>query len=274
MKKLLGAVGVFLMVLIASCKMGAKIDVTGDWELVGVNKMDGSGKANPQDTGYATITIDSDADTYPFMGFSGVNTFNGTFVKKDKKSIAVPDEIATTKMGGPIELLEQESVFLDQIENTQSWIVANENGEDFLEITCKSADMDANTMDTTVLRFRRIKLPGTKYNITSCLAGQGVESVDSELTIEFTDDKALVFTGLNNLELPYVVDSKTHKLTISQSGLSTLTSGSDMDMATEKSLLLALLQVQSYGVLGRELSFYSGMGRDDTTLLMTSERAE
>lgn len=57
-------------------------------------------------------------------GSAGVNTFSGSYEYGDDGAIAI-GPLATTKMAGPEELMQQEALYLAALQSSESWEVVN-----------------------------------------------------------------------------------------------------------------------------------------------------
>lgn len=215
----------------------------GDWRLI--DYMSGGKMVKAH---LCTLTIEKGTapDLYRVTGFSGVNTFGCTFIAGRKSKVSVDGGIESTKMAGPMEALEAENRVLQYFADTERWVISKNGGEETLELYS----------DDGILKFSRIKLNGTTWEV-ALIGGESVEA-SAPLSIKFTgDEDAVISTGLNTLQLNYIADGAQHSLSFSQAGLTTLTSGDERDMAAEKRLLAAILQVNRFVVKGGDIIFFS-----------------
>lgn len=246
-KRVLGVFAILgVLSLLTSCAQ--KSDTfTGDWKL---EKCTIKGVA--QEAHLCTITIEGGgaATLYKVSGFSGVNKFSCTFIDGKRGKVSVDGGIMSTKMAGPIEVLEAENKVLQLLTDVERWTVIKTEAGEVLRL------FDSEN----TLEFLRINLKGTAW-VVDTIGGESVTS-SSPLTIDFTSEEvATVGTGLNTLQLNYFANYAEHSLSFSQGGLTTLSSGSDADMQAEKRLLAAILQVSRCFVVGNEILFYDKKSR-------------
>ena len=69
----------------------------------------------------ATLTIDFGSDG-TVAGNAGVNTHSGPFKATDNTVGIGP--LATTRMAGPEDLMNQEAAFLEALQNSTTWTIA------------------------------------------------------------------------------------------------------------------------------------------------------
>lgn len=239
------------------------IQFPGDWQL---HYFEIAG--NSQSITLVTLSIESQEVGYALTGYSGVNTYECTFIDSEGDGVICSGGVRSTKMAGPLDVLECENRYLNFLSDVTSWKVITDEGMEVLEIRARQKDEEDKDQDA-VMRFWRLDLAPSLWEV----ALLGGESTDGGLTVEFkSDGMAALNTGLNKMSLPYTLNNNIHALTFSQEGLATTAAGSEADMAREKSFVSALLGTQGYSILGNTLTFYGKVHGGDCLLRL--ERKE
>lgn len=251
-----------LCVIFLGCSK-KQADFSGDWQLhyFGVNNV-------AQNITLVTLSVDTSEEGYNLSGYSGVNTYSCIFNDAGSGKVVCDGDIRSTKMSGPLDVLECENKYLSFLSDASTWKVITDEGMETLEITSVSSDIDSGTTEQSTMRFWRLNLVPSKWLVTEIGGG----SIDEGLSVEFKNGVVAIDTGLNEMELPYTLDGAHHALSFSQNGLTTSAAGSDIDMAREKDFISAILQTKGYIIAGNNLMFLSKAPDGDT--LVTLQKAE
>lgn len=230
--------------LLSCASKTAKAEASGDWELVAFEK-DGTEVAVVT----ATLSVtDKGADEYGIAGFSGVNNYRGSLNANGNKITFAPN-LASTRMAGPQDAMEFETLYLELLGNADTWSVTDS------ELVLSGG--------TTTARFVKKTLDGTSWQLSAANTGNAVVSQPDTITLAFTDSTAAGFTGINILNLGYTADEKTHALSFADGPL-TRRAGSEEEMAAEQLFIDNLFKTASYSLNGDGLTLYDA---DGTTLL-------
>ena len=230
--------------LVSCASKTAKVDARGDWELVSFEK-DGTEVAVVT----ATLSVtDNGEGEYSIAGFSGVNNYRGGLNANGNKITFAPN-LAVTRMAGPQDAMEFETLYLDLLGNADTWSVTDS------ELVLSG--------ETATARFVKKTLDGTSWQLSAANTGDAVVSQPGTITLAFADGTAAGFTGINILNLGYTADEKTHALSFADGPL-TRRAGAEEEMEAEQLFIDNLFKTASYSLNGNGLTLYSA---DGTTLL-------
>lgn len=167
-------------------------------------------------------------------GFSGVNSYTGEYEASEDGSFKA-GPLASTMMAGPEKNMAAEKVYLTLVEAATSYEVAGG------KLTLKEGE-------GTTLIFEAAKpfsFPGTSWSVTGYNNGkQAVVGpiVDSELTLDFADDKTVSGSaGVNNFNGEYTSGEDA----ISIGPLASTKKMGDPELMTQEQAYLAALGAAS-----------------------------
>lgn len=183
-------------------------------------------------------------------GFSGVNSFSGSYTAETDGTFEA-GPLAVTLMAGPEPLMAAEQAFLDLMDKSESFAVADGT------LTLTTADDQTLTFEAA----EPVDLAGTEWMVTGY--NNGKEAVvsteaDSELTIEFGADGLLSgSSGVNTFRGEYTYTDETIEIgTLA----TTLMAGPDNLMAQETAFVAALEASTEWDVVNGVLTMRDADG--------------
>lgn len=218
----------------------------GDWGLVRFERA-----SEPLQMFASSMSIDrADDGSLSAAGFSGVNDFRASFDSRGK-SIKMKGSVASTRMAGPLEIMEFERAFLEFLEGADEMETQRREGRDTLLM--RSSALGESAV------FSRLSPVDSLWILDAMNDGGALVSVDGENppTLLLGADGASAFTGLNRLLVKFKADSRSRSIRFDMAGgASTLASGSDEDMERESLFLRLISEVGSYSIDARSLSLF------------------
>lgn len=193
-------------------------------------------------------------------GFSGVNTYGGSYTADEDGNLKF-GEIASTLMAGPGPAMAAETAYMAILQKCDGFEVRN-----------GTLTLTEDTNDRLVFEAQEpVELSGTSWIVTGYNNGAGaVQSValDSELTIQFAEDGAVEGNaGINAYSGDYTVEGAAIKigpLTTTRMG------GSEELMNQEASFLMAMEKCATWSVSGEKLEMRDG----DSAMQITAVASE
>ncbi|MDY3759571.1 MAG: META domain-containing protein [Treponema sp.] len=255
MKKSLLAVCCAFTALFVSCASsgGQKsisknfADACGDWNLVSFVK-EGELLEAPA---MISMSLDpQDANSFSVYGNFGINTFRGSLASASNGQLQATS-FSSTKKAGAKDVLDFENKFSSFFVTAKDFSYYKKGPVEYLKFT------DGEKSSAI---FTKNSIYGS-WNVTSMKSKNGLSSVNEKLTMTFTSGKTLsASTGINIVSFSWENDSTSRKMTIASSGISTLASGSDQEMATERQFIDCITKSVAYRLSGNDLELLDSSG--------------
>lgn len=253
---------VFAGLVLSSCTPAVSAKISGDWQLVffEIDK-------TAQEIAPATLRVQIESNsTIALAGFSGVNSFSGTSGIRGN-TLSVNPAFRTTRMAGPQRAMEFETNFLKSLSQADSIRAEEAEGSTLLTI--------ASTELKSVLRFRPLKLQGTRWNVTALKMNGSIVSLDEGTEnrpyLSFgTDGTISGSTGVNRIHLPYQTETENRSLTIGDGAATLMATGDEKAAEIETAFLQLLPEITSYSFFGNTLTLSAA----DDTIVMQLRRQE
>ena len=155
-------------------------------------------------------------------GFGGVNNYRTSYSNINGNEIKF-NGLASTKMAGPEENMKAEAAFSSYIENAKYMYL-------------KEKELHIITKDSIILKFIEQyfdvkELNGKQFKLSNMFE-------DKDITLSINGNSFTGKSGVNNYSIPFEI--KDGKITISNTGISTLMAGPEEDMKAEDEYLKLL----------------------------------
>lgn len=183
-------------------------------------------------------------------GNGGINQFGAEYKAKGDGGLTF-GQVASTLMGGPEELMEQESAFFSTLGKVAKFHI--DEGAKVLELS----DAHGKVLITAAPREDRA-FEGTDWVCTGYNNGTGgFVSVlaETEITAVFENKEVSGTSGVNRYHAAYTLEAD--RLTIAEEVALTKMAGPEDAMAQEQAYLAALGTVVRYEIAGDELTLYA-----------------
>ena len=236
--------------------------IAGDWQLCEFVL-----NGQEQEIAAATLTLSSQNEdaVYTASGFSGVNSYHGSFTLSGD-AIKPSEGFATTRMMGHPVAMEFEENYLHALSVITVWQLDSRSGSTELVLS--------DSADTVRLVFSRIRLAGSLWELVSCNTGNAMVSLPADLekipSLNFGyDGDVSGNTGVNVLHMTYTADDVSHDLSFAMGAVTLAAAGTEVAAEMEQQYLNLLSRVSTYQVHGSTLTLSDSEG--DTLLVFQAK---